>query len=342
MHSDISNRYTILISEMKMKKAFTLIELMVAIALLAMVLSFSGVIFKLSINSHRTSGANTDIMQKLRAVTDQLNIDFRKLPKDAYLILHCEEQIGRIEYEDSTATGNFRADRIYYFCTGDFQSWYDDNVKASIARVYFGHDGISLFDLIMNKPVSRWNLARDIVLLTPGQIIPAPPPIVDYNDISYAACVANTPLILADADRLLSPPLTGLPPVINIRDDANDVRRLMCENVGEIRIEWSDGTRYPSTHLNPDLRNKLVWFGYSTPKISWILINGLPLDPVYTTIEDLSNMPPPETGFYRASWTPTIPKQYWPKALKFTFTLYDSKGILEKGRTFTHIVYLEN
>ena len=329
-----------MISEMKMKKAFTLLELMVAIALLAMVLSFSGVIFKVSINSYRTSGANTDVMQKLRAVTDQLNIDFRKLPKDGYLVLHCEEQ-NRSEYENSATTGDFRADRIYYFCTGDFQSWYDESVKASIARVYFGHDGISLFDSIRNKPVSRWNLARDLMLLTPGQTIPAPPPFVDYNDISYAACVANPPLILADSDRLLSPPPTGLPPVINIRNDANDVRRLMCENVGEIRIEWSDGTRYPATHPNPDLRNKLVWFGFSVTKREGDVTTSLPADPdpMYNLIEVAI---PPWSSFYRAIWMPSTPKRYWPKALKFTFTLYDSKGILEKGRTFTHIVYLEN
>jgi prepilin-type N-terminal cleavage/methylation domain-containing protein len=320
---------------MKMKKAFTLIELMVAVALLAMVLSFSGVIFKVSINSHRTSGANTDIMQKLRAVTDQLNTDFRKLPKDGYLVLHCEEQYRR-EYDEPGTEGNFRADRMYYFCTGDFQSWYDEGVKASIARVYFGHDRNSV-DSFLDRPVSWWNLSRDLMLLTPSQTIPAPPPIVDYNDISYAACVANPGPVLLDADRLLSDP-----PEINIRNDANGVRRLMCENVGEIKIEWSDGTRYPITNPDPDLRNKLVWFGYSMPKISWILINGLPPEFVYTTIEDLSNMPPSVPGFYRASWTPSTPKQYSPKALKFTFTLYDSKGILEKGRTFTHIVYLEN
>jgi prepilin-type N-terminal cleavage/methylation domain-containing protein len=322
---------------MKMKKAFTLIELMVAVALLAMVLSFSGVIFKVSINSHRTSGANTDVMQKLRAVTDQLNTDFRKLPKDAYLILHCEEQ-SRSEYEDSIATDIFRADRIYYFCTGDFQSWYDEGVKASIARVYFGHDGISLFDLIRNEPVSRWNLARDLMLLTPGQTIPAPPPFVDYNDISYAACVANPPSILADSDRLLSPPPTGLPPVINIRNDANNVRRLMCENVGEIKIEWSDGTRYPA--LNPNLENSLVWFSGLRTRKDGDLSNGIIGDSAYDGTVEFESAGPP--AFYRAIWTPLTPKQYWPKALKFTFTLYDSRGILEKGRTFTHIVYLEN
>ena len=29
-------------------------------------------------------------------------------------------------------------------------------------------------------------------------------------------------------------------------------------------------------------------------------------------------------------------------ALKFTFTLYDSKGLIPGGRTFTHIVYLDD
>jgi hypothetical protein len=36
----------------------------------------------------------------------------------------------------------------------------------------------------------------------------------------------------------------------------------------------------------------------------------------------------------------TFAADFYPKALKFTFTLYDSKGIIEDGRVFTHIVYL--
>jgi hypothetical protein len=30
------------------------------------------------------------------------------------------------------------------------------------------------------------------------------------------------------------------------------------------------------------------------------------------------------------------------RALKFTFTLFDSKGIIKGGRTFSYIVYLDN
>jgi len=39
---------------------------------------------------------------------------------------------------------------------------------------------------------------------------------------------------------------------------------------------------------------------------------------------------------------PTWPEELYPIAFKFTFTLYDSKGVIKEGRTFTHIVYLGN
>ena len=39
---------------------------------------------------------------------------------------------------------------------------------------------------------------------------------------------------------------------------------------------------------------------------------------------------------------PGWPEKLNPEAFKFTFTLYDSKGVMEKGRKFTHIVYLGN
>ena len=33
-------------------------------------------------------------------------------------------------------------------------------------------------------------------------------------------------------------------------------------------------------------------------------------------------------------------KIVFPEAIKFTFTLYDSKGIIKNGKKFTHIVYI--
>jgi prepilin-type N-terminal cleavage/methylation domain-containing protein len=296
-------------------KAFTLIELVVAIAILVMVITFAGVIFKVSINSHRTAAANAEIMRKLRAITDQLNADFRGLGKNGYLIIHSEVLPGRREYANSN-TLDYRADRLYYFTTGDFQTWLSPNIRSNITKVYFGHDGPSLTDPAV--PASKWSLARDVRLITPGF-----PGGIDHDGPSYAEFKAEVAATEADAASLLT---SGIP--IDIQIDPNDVRRLMCRNVGEILIEWTDGTKYPD--------NSLAWFGFSMPRTVGIPTVIAPR-PEYVPIEDIDTSVPPAD--YMASWTPEIPAQYWPKALKFTFTVYDSKRILEQGRLFTHIVY---
>ncbi len=281
-----------------MKKAFTLIELVVAVALLAMALAFSGIIFKVSIESYRTAVANAEIMQKLRAITDQLNADFQGLQKDGYLILD-SAGITRKEFRDSPASGGFRADRLYYFATGDFQSWFNQDIRSNIARIYFGHERYSLADA--NNIVSGWNLARDVILLTPGNSDPN----FDYRNISYTQCKSDLGSF-EDPNILLSNPV-AINPLVNIQS-------LLCQNAGEVRIEWTDGTKDPNGILN--------WFGLSRPR-------GI-------SIENTTNWP------YRVFWTPTTPGQLWPEAMKFTFTLYDSRRILKEGRTFTHIVYLDN
>jgi len=127
-----------------MKKAFTLVELVVAVALLAMVISFSSVIFKVSIDSHRTAAANVEIMQKLRAITEQLNADFKGLQKDAPLLIWFDQ--------DDANDSDPRFDQIMFFTVGDFQSSqlyynqeptneYDKDykyVRGNAARVYYG------------------------------------------------------------------------------------------------------------------------------------------------------------------------------------------------------------
>ena len=238
--------------KLRTNKAFTLIELAVAVALFAMVISFSSVIFKVSIEAYRASSANAEIMQKLRAITDQLNRDFKGLQKDGYLMLY-SEFVSKYEYKDSPSQEYFEAARIYYFTTGDFQSWFDPGIRSNIARVYFGHDSISLDPFNPNPvPISQWNLARDVELITPGIAPPTPPPFVDYNDISYAKRKAYLVSTRTDANSLFNPNTFRIP--IDIQNDPNSVRSLMCQNVGEIIIEWTDGTMYPSD-------NSLAWFG---------------------------------------------------------------------------------
>ncbi len=65
-----------------MRKAFTLLEMVVALGILALILSFAGVIFRVSIESQRLALANAEIMQKYRTITTQLDEDFRGLCRD--------------------------------------------------------------------------------------------------------------------------------------------------------------------------------------------------------------------------------------------------------------------
>jgi len=330
-----------------MKKGFTLIELVVAVGILAVMLGFGGVIFNVSIDTYRTAGAHAEIMQKLRAITDQLNTDFAGLQKDGHLIIRSQFSQDRREHDRlSSWRGPFRTDQLYFFAIGDFQSWFLTGMnKSNIARVYIGHDQDSLDlnryrdnDPPTDRPASKWRLVHDVLLLKPFTAVPAAPAVVDYNDVSYAECRNNLGALentggLLDESILINP--LSNPPV--------NLHSLMGQNVGGVAIEWTDGTKYTDAN---SLKVSLVWFGIAAqaapavPPLS--RTDGAPPDilgdPYYASIETVTVVPPAD---YQAYWRPGIQQRYWPKALKFTFTIYDSKGIIEKGKTFTHIVYLD-
>ncbi len=269
---------------MRRKKAFTLVEIITAVGMLVMVVGFTSIIFKTSIEGYRTSVANGEIMQKLQTITTQLNRDFQGLPKDGFLRIVSHSVNDRRESKYNNQTWDVFMDGIYYFTAGDFQSWFNPNYRSNIARVYFGHDLYS----VNNPDPARYQylnicrLVRDTMLLTP--VIK----LGDANNISYSQIRAG------------SNPFTGytIPNSAVVISDPNAidaVRSRMCEGVGGLKIEWFKD------------------IDAVTKKIQW----------------DRAGQ-----------WTPD--SLDWPEALKFTFTLYDSKGILRGGRTFTHIVYIGN
>ena len=102
-----------------MKKAFTLVELMVAVGILAIILSFSGIVFHASIDTYRVAAASSEIMRKFRAITDQLDTNFEGLLTDAPLMIF---------FRQDPNDPNQRYDQIMSFAYGDFssfQSYYD-------------------------------------------------------------------------------------------------------------------------------------------------------------------------------------------------------------------------
>ncbi len=340
-----------------MKKAFTLIELVVAVALLAIIFLFAGVIFKVSINSYRTSVANAEIIQKLRAITDQLNSDFEGIRTDAPLLIWF--------YEDNNPTDPNRYDQIMFFADGDFQSTqlYDYGkapvvpsvppitgpeypIIGNVARIFYGQaqpDANLLARrqhiLTADLNLDQWPLAN----------------LSDFNDVPDenkkneryehdSNSLTKWKIIQgSDYDTQIIPACFNFRPYIDM-GEPNTFHKLMCEGVGSFAIQWAywdsvDGKFYWYPSNDPDGDTSTsdshfslicpvcdkrfgVYFNVPAPQIS--TLHWFPVDDAQVQYRSSSNFP---AGFY-------------PKALKFTFTLYDSKGVFKAGRKFTHIVYL--
>ncbi len=342
-------------------KAFTLIELMVSMGILVIILLFAGVIFRVSINSHRTAMANAEIMQKLRAITCQLNSDFEGLNKDGEIFVVWEaRQLQDTEYRDSDLDGYERFDRIMFFADGDFQSYgINPMVRGNTARICYtlARDSESRPE---EQDRTKRVLARTQHILTsdtklndflnPGGFSNAQwlewNNIYEYDKTSLEQWKRipweykmNMLSVICDVQVFESSVDEDLRGAIVEPTDANSIHMLLCEGVGEFKIQgWSDTYRRWVPEVDPDgdgnLADTHFYFAdsndipgllYPYPPYGGLSINNILYDR--------------EDGIDKTHFN-EIPGLG--RALKFTFTLYDSKGIIKEGRTFTHIVYLDS
>jgi len=280
-----------------MKKAFTITELLVAVGLLAAVLSASTMVFHYSIEAQRTAMATSEIMHSLRAITDQLNADFAGIRNDMpFGVEFVKEQFG--------SNDEIRTDSIVFFSTGDAQTtkqYNNETVRGNVARIYYGQSGTPEPNSF--EPAIRRNkiLVRKQVILAPDASLPPPD---DSNEYQCTFPIEQSREFLQTPD-----PATGFPPYIPLYwhnrpdvdpNDQNDIPLYLAKGVDNFTIQLEN-------NVDP---NGIVWW----PQNSEITGNI-----VSTPIDDNSI-----------------------DLIKFTFTLYDSKGILKQGRRFEHIVYIGN
>ncbi len=324
------------------RRGFTLIELVVAVAILAMVILFSGTIFKASIGSYRTASAQAEIMQKLRAITQQLNSDFKGLRKDAPMFIWFQKGINSPDDPN-------RFDQIMFFADGDFQStkiWLDKPVVGNVARIYYGQtqntyqlieaqyrilarrQHISTADPDLNSWPDPANFASTFTLNLNDYYE------YDHISLSQWQALANDQAIVSQTIDVCLGRSGGSRPTVNLAD-ATDMHLLMAQGVGSWSIQWA--------YLPPP-GNKFLWWpsndidadgdvddpnDFSVTSYFGVHFNSPGGDswPLWSR---------PGDAIYVNSFLP----QFYPSALKFTFTLYDSKGVFKEGQTFTHIVYI--
>jgi len=265
----------------KMKKAFTLIELTVAVGLLAMMISFASLIFDMSIDTHRMAMANAEIMQKLQAITGQLNADFKGMKISP---------MGKVSF---VTVGQMRSDSIVFFANGDFQSTgqYNDGggektVAGNVAAIYYG-----LSDVNTTDPREKVLVRRQTILTTDTGFDPCD--VWQYGEYwNYW-----------NGD-------DGVSPSKLIAKDANSISALLDT------LLKKKGLVPQLTYMAEGVDDFTIQFAYwnSSDKLEWLPKKD-------------------ESEFDKYDKIST-------SAFKFTFTLYDSKGVLKEGKTYTHIVYL--
>ncbi len=379
-----------------MRKAFTLIELMVAVGVLAVVMTFAGAIFRFGIDSQRLAMANAEIMRKFRAITHQLSTDFAGLRKDGEIFVVWSAAPARAQDPNYDGDGYVRFDRIMFFASGAFQSYKDKPkvIEGDLARICYIVANRPPPQLGVDDPVRppaqrprerilartqhilttdadlgnfwgaftgsdaqwvAWNNILEHDNATPGLELWKNIPWVINASRPREANKRNMLAVIADVgiDNLAFNQKIGGAMVD--RSDPNSIHMILCEGVGEFKIQgWFEPLMRWVPEVNPDgdRRGNLA-------DSDFVLVDpanpgaGLHPDNVPGVL-----YPYPPNGAVKLGgvFAPGKPFAYDPnqlnqahfnqipglgRALKFTFTLYDSKGVLKEGRTFTHIVELD-
>jgi type II secretory pathway pseudopilin PulG len=288
----------------KLKKAFTIMELMVAVGLMAAVLAGSGYIFKVAIDAKRTAGATAEIMRNLRGITDQFDRDFRGAPFEVgtgpWIYFYVASK-----NSDPDPNNWLRADRIRFVTTGDFQSvgqYNGKTIAGNVASVCYSQaldPNCYAFD---EKGKRAKILTRRQSIFTSDTSVPNPVPdpceyipksFMEWAMVDYpAAWMAAGGNINVFFDQWVPRPAS------NPAADANMIPIYMAKGVDNFTIQIAG---------DPNA---------TTGSLAWWPTNG-------------------EVNVTGATFSGDV------KAIKFTFTLYDSKGIIKNGLKFTHIVYLK-
>jgi prepilin-type N-terminal cleavage/methylation domain-containing protein len=367
-----------------MRKAFTLIEMVVALGILAMVLSFAGVIFRVSTDSQRMAMANAEIMQKLRVITEQLDADFSGLCKDGEILVFWraarKPNFTGANPNDPLAFERF--DTIMFFATGDFSTYktYAGNqpIRGNVARICYtlanvpSNDPANPFRPLAQKTSKRM-LARTQHILVPPN--PADPNLSqrlrgftdnqwrDWNSKEETDAIsmqgwllipedvkADIISVAADVEVALktvsSTKYKTAGGVLLNRADPASMYALLCDGVGQFEVQgwtWDDRMQPAqwrwAPDVNPDGDKDLTDdsdFVLEGPDLHPTVIPGLRYPGGPVTVRNH------EIGMDELRDVPFNEVPGLGRALKFTFTLYDSRGLIPNGRTFTHIVYLDN
>jgi competence protein ComGC len=157
-----------------MRRAFTVVELLVAVVVLLAVIIATSKIFNTASKVSSTGEANADVLQQGTIIEEQLRRDLERISRDGYMAIHCTVVANNVNQLISGATAPLlnpqlaadailRCDQIVFFTAGTETSarWAGPGdlvnsgggQQSRATRVYYGH-GVQ-FPELPNDPTSN-------------------------------------------------------------------------------------------------------------------------------------------------------------------------------------------
>jgi hypothetical protein len=245
-----------------------------------------------------------------------------------------------------------------FFADGDFQStklWQGNPVIGNVARIYYGQaqnsPGLPNKDRILAR---RQHISTADESIAVANRWPDPTPAgfaasfntanndsyeYDWVSLSQWQAIANDPL---NASKIVNVCFSsiGSRPAIDLANSST-LHLLMAEGVGSFSVQWSyPYTDASGTHIywwpsiDPDGNGDFSDSDFGTSGINRNLFGFY----FNTAASSFAEWFTDSYAGTMGSYYPTKPS--YPNVLKFTFTIYDSRGVFKEGQTFTHIVYI--
>lgn len=411
----MNNRERIHSDDRRRVGGFTIMELLVAMALLMILVAISGIVFRVAVNSYRAAVATSEILRKYRAIVDQLDADFAGLDKTGEIFI---AWVPGIDTDGDDIVDEFnRSDRIIFFSTGatNYQSYnlwpelpelpelppggaaindiQDVVISGKTARIGYmlAKDGNgtspegqeprkrvlgrsqhvytskyicetvppslqqSFFPnpVILNDPTSRVPYLADFANLNNYYEYDTMT-LTDWLNIPYTGTAGCPKSIILEQITDIGI-VSGSQPGRGLKYDENNSRThhlVLSQGVGQFAVQgWSDPLQRWVPEIDPNGDGDLSdtdfvsgpggngvragnVIGLLYPQKMYVMGPGVP--------DALKPMPqagtPPTYPTLNPANFDNIPGLG--RALKFTFTLYDSNKVFPEGKTFTHIVYL--
>ena len=338
----------------RLRPGVTLVEMMVAVSITILMMMATSVVFKSAGAAAGKANSSSEIMQQARALCRQLENDFKGLRPDMPMAVI-------FETEDSTLNSP-RQDRIVFFANGDFQT--TGNESGNLARIFYGQarDDFDTPQHLDNPDApGRRVLTRRYKIMSPYGY----PPV---NNVTFASWMAEVDspeeydnILLESSNESYwktedpcnfiyyhfrtwdgsgSQPVDGWkcsmvrrPEVEEIEAaidalavEADALQQLyILPDVSDFRIDvWYEGQQ----EWGSSPSGAAFYWNIKDPDGN---TTSTPIDaPVswgWFSMDDLQHLFGIPAG--------------WPKAIRFTFTLYDrDRRYFPDGKTFTYIVKL--